>query len=179
MILFLISCLPRVTSRFSLRSCFAMSSPNVATFKQLSSLMQPLSAVGNQLMPCTQQCSSKDTSLKLVFVSLLKSWTVRFAAGASVSRLIINTVSSVSNEACIVHATARKCILASREFTCNPYASESAVLSRSQLIMRNPLIQCRVDMTQNHSVGVCTLTISALVLSAFCASAPRRCCPLA
>ena len=60
MILFLISCLPRVTSRFSLRPCFAMSSPNVATFKQLSSLMQPLSAVGNKLLPCTQQGSPKD-----------------------------------------------------------------------------------------------------------------------
>ncbi len=60
MILFLISCLPRVTSCFSLRPCFAMSSPNVATFKQLSSFRQPLSAVGKKLVPCTQQCSSKD-----------------------------------------------------------------------------------------------------------------------
>jgi len=61
MILFLISCLPRVTSRFSLRPCFAMPSPNVATFKQLSSLRQLLSLVGKKLVPCIQQCSSEDS----------------------------------------------------------------------------------------------------------------------
>jgi len=80
MILFLISCLPRVTSCFSLRPCFAMSSPNVATFKQLSSLRQPLSAVGKKLVPCTQswchvrkaaqRTGNMDTCFKLVFVSL-------------------------------------------------------------------------------------------------------------
>ena len=73
-ILFLISCLPRVTSRFSLRPCFAISSPNVATFKQLSSLMQSMSAVGNKSVPCSQQgvqrTGNMATCFELVFVSL-------------------------------------------------------------------------------------------------------------